>query len=285
MSDVGDVDGKLKAPVRQAPRADRVIEVARVGGVHGHAELIAQVAPTRVRGEGRAHVRHDLLGLPEHGGGKLPRKPVGRHHRLHVEVELVRGAHAPLERHDRSAPARGVLSDAREHDVALHHAETRGARVLRNDEEVVADAHVERHHGAERPGRREAPEEGRHGACEHRAHHGTRRPAALLHDRDLDLVAVHGLTLPVAHELEVALRRLHVRGARSRHHERPRERAPALARPTRAAPAPAPVMRPAASHGPPSPEVLLAVSADQLIPCHTQGRPSHRVRDIRASLF
>ena len=211
--DVSDVHAELVTAVGKAARAHGVVEVTRVSGIDGHAELAAQVAAVRIRGECPLDVRHDLLGLLLHRAGEVAGQPVARHDGLDVEVKLPRRAHAPLDGHHRRARTRRVLRDARDHDVALANAEARRARVLRHHEEVVADARVERRNGTERPCLGVGSQERLDGASHHRANHGTRRHAATLDEGDLNLIPVHGLALAAGQELEVPLRRLHVRGA------------------------------------------------------------------------
>ena len=60
---VRDVDARLVAAARQAPSAHGVVEVVRVRGINGHAELVSQVAAPRIAGKLAGRVRHDLLGL------------------------------------------------------------------------------------------------------------------------------------------------------------------------------------------------------------------------------
>ena len=257
--DVGDVNAELVAAPDKAPRAHGVVKVSCVHGVNGYAELAAQVAPARVRSKRSLDIRHDLLGLLLYRAGEVAGQPVARHDGLDLEVELSDRAHTSLNRHHRRARARWVLRDARDHDIALANAQARGTRVLRHDKEVVADARVERGDGAKRSGLGEGAQKGLHGARDDRAHHGARRRAATLHERNLDFVPVHCLALAVAHEVERPLGRLHEGGTGAGDHERARERARVPARPAAAPASPVAAMWAPASHAPPffSPSALL----------------------------
>lgn len=212
--DVGDVNPELVASSREAPGAHGVVEVARIGWVDGHAELVAQVAAARAAGQLLVDARLNPLGGRKDGRGEVAGQAEGGDHRLHVEVNLVGRPHASLDGHHGGALPRGVLGDSRHHHVAGGDAEPARARVLGHHEEVMPQPRIERDHRAKRSGELEASEEGLRRAGHHGANDGARGTVAGAHDRDLDLVPVHGLTLTMAHELEGALLGLDPRHAR-----------------------------------------------------------------------
>ena len=95
--------------------------------------------------------------------------------------------------------------------------------ILGDDEEVMAEATVERGHDPEGARHAIAPGEGRDRSLEHELHVGELADAMRVDERHLDLVAVHPLAHAVASELEGALRRLHRAHARACDAQRSRE--------------------------------------------------------------
>ena len=245
--DVGNVDVQLKATVRQAAGANRVIKVARVGGVNGHAGHVAQVAAARLGRQGLPHRGHHVLGLRKRRRREVRGQAMGGNDGLYVHVQLVGGTHAAVERHRGGRVARGVLRDAGHHDVALGHAQPARAGVLGHHEEVVPHAGVQRHDGTQGPGLPKAADEGLRGPLQHGVDDGLSATPAVGQEH-LDLVAAHGLAQALASHVEGALGRLHHGHAGAQHAKDAGQDLARLARPLRAAPPGASVMRPLARH-------------------------------------
>ena len=220
---VSDVHPEFEPTVIQSRRAHGIVEVTRVRGIDGHGEKVAQVAAGRVGGERPSRVGHDRLRLIECRRGELRRQPERGDDRLDVDVKLFRGAETPFDGDHGGAVPRGIRGNSRHHDVALGHAERLGGVVFGDDEEVVAEASVERGHDPERTRGAIAPSEGRDGPLEHELHVGELAYAVRVDERHLDLVSVHPLAHSVAGELEATLGRLHRSHARTRDAQRPRE--------------------------------------------------------------
>ena len=268
MGHVGYVHPDLEAAPVEAPRPDRVVEVARVGGVNGEAEQAAQVEPVRVRREGALHVRPDPSRLRERGGRELGLEAEGGYDGLHPEVELLCRAQPAIDRHDPCAPPRGVLEDAGDHDVPGRDAEPIRGVVLGDHEEVALDARVEGHDGPERVEAGVGPHERGGRALEDGLHVGEPLgPSPMRCDEaHLHLVTVHPLADPGTRHDEGTLGRLDAGTPGARDAQDARQQLARLARCGMVTVAPAPVMRPLASHAP-----SLAEGATQ------QGRaaPSH----------
>ena len=169
---------------------------------------------------------------------------------LDVHVEIGGRAHAPVDGHDGGGVGRRVLHDPGHHDVAGSDAQALGALVLGNDEEVVAQAVIQGHDGAERAGELEAAEQrvvrarddgvddgallAARGAAPVSVGAGAASPAAAAPRADeehADLVAAHGLADARARDLEGALGGLDHSRAWAQDAQRSRDRAALLARP------------------------------------------------------
>ena len=258
MGNVGDVDVEVKAFVGSLAGTDGVVEVAGVGGVDGHTHDVAQVGAARVRGKRVAHAGAHAVGLRKRRRAELTGQAMARDDRLDVHIELGGRPHAPVDSHDGGGIGRRVLDDARRDDVSRHDAQALGASILRHYEEIVAQAVVERDHGAQGARDLKAPEQRvgcpRNDGVDHGA---LSAPALAADDEDADLVAAHGLANPGPGHLEGALRRLDHGRPRAQHAQRARDGPALLARPLRG---PAPIVslvRSLARHG------LLPNSADR----------------------
>ena len=207
MRHVGDMNVEVEAAVGALAGAHRVIEVACVGRVDGHAHDVAQVAAARIGGEGAFHVGAHGLGLGKRRRREVAGQAMARDDGLDVHVELVGRADTAVERHDGGRVGRGVLDDARGNDVARRDPEALGALVLGNDEEVVAKPVVERDNRAERARELEAAEQRVGGAVYHRVDDGELALAGTLgaDEKDADLVSAHGLAYAGAGDVEGAL--------------------------------------------------------------------------------
>ena len=221
MRDIGDVHAQAKARLRTLARHG-VIEVLGGVRVDRHAQKAAKVLTPRLRREHAGRVVGNTCRLLKRRLAKADGQPMARDDALDGQVEPLGTAHASLDRDHAGFVAARVGEDASLHHVALGNAQTLGALVVGQDEEVAADALVERNDRAQGPGNLEGPHKPLAGAAKHALHHSLRLARSTVHQHDRCLVAVHALAQAAAGHQEGALGRLDRGRARTRHVQRAR---------------------------------------------------------------
>ena len=204
MGDVGDMHAQAPPARRRALDRYRIVEVARVDGVDGEQEPVADIAAQRV-GERAVDVEAAGARLVDRRPGIAVLEVVAGHDAGDAEVRRVRAAEPALDGRDPRLVARRVAHDARRHHVARRDPVVGGGGVARQDEEVLAAAAVERAHHAQGArhvvGAHERDAAPVEDALDHRAHLPA-RPAVQAHR---DRVAGHGLADAPLGEAELAL--------------------------------------------------------------------------------
>ena len=208
MRDVGDMHAEPKAARRRALDGDSVVEVARIDRVDGDREPVTDIAAQRVLERGR-DIEPERRRLAHGGLGIAVHKPIARHHALDPHLGRVHIADATHKRDRRRLGTRGIAQHARHDHVALDHAQAPGGSIARHDEEIRAQARVERSHAAERPGHAVDAHHAGALALDHALDDGAHLAVASASEPDRHGVTVHDLAHGATLDLKVALRRAH----------------------------------------------------------------------------
>ena len=220
--DVRNVDAQTVAAVGRPLAGNGVIEVTRRGRVNRDAKQVAQVLAPGLCGEHLARVLMNPLRLCQRRLAKVHREAVAGDDALDGKVKAVRPTDAALDRNHASLITSGIREDACLDHIALGNAQSLGALIVWQDEEVATNTLVERHHGTQRPRDLEGSHEALASAMEHPLDHGLRTTRATMHEHDGSLIAVHSLAKAAASHEEGALGRLDRSGSGTRNAERSR---------------------------------------------------------------
>ena len=118
MTHVGDVHAENHAAILGVFDADRVVEVARVHGVDGEGESLADVSAVGLARERIVYVEPDASGLLGHRGGELRSQPVLANGDLDLDAGIAFSADDLLDIALRGVVSRGIARQPHLHDVA-----------------------------------------------------------------------------------------------------------------------------------------------------------------------